>query len=130
MSSIKVKLTKQVEIFGKRVAEIVMKEPMGGQYTRIGDPRTLVFSTTGSGYWVEDKTAIVAYYEALIEHDAGGEALVPVHQRDAMRVKETDSLFSLRRRSRRLSKENRRSLLRRKPNSVSHRAVDDDRRDL
>jgi len=93
MSNIKVKLTKQVEIFGKRVAEIVMKEPTGGQYTRIGDPRTLIFSMTGSGYWAEDKTAIAAYYEALIEHDAGGEALVALLSlRDAMRVKET--LFS------------------------------------
>jgi hypothetical protein len=90
MPSVKVKLTKPVEFFGKRVAEIAMKEPSGGQYTRIGDPRTLVFSATGSAYWVEDKAAIAAYYEALIEHEAGGEAVVAtLNLRDAMKVKET-----------------------------------------
>jgi hypothetical protein len=93
MTSVKIKLSKHVELFGKRVAEIVIKEPTGGQYTKIGDPRTLVFSTTGSAYWVEDKTAIAAYYEALIEHEVGGEVLVTtLNLRDTMRLKEI--LFS------------------------------------
>ena len=90
MPSVKIKLTKPIEFFGKRAAEITMKEPTGGQYSKIGDARTLVFSATGSAYWVEDKAAIAAYYDALIEHEAGGEAVVAsLNLRDAMKVKET-----------------------------------------
>jgi hypothetical protein len=89
MPNVSIKLTKSVEIFGKRVGTVELKEPTGGQYVGLGDPRTLVFNASGSGYWVENAESIRKYLDLLIIHDAGGDSIVSVlGLEDAMAVKE------------------------------------------
>jgi len=88
MPSTKVKLTKPVEFAGKHVVEVELKEPTGGLYIKTGEPRTLVFNSSGSGYWVEQADAIKAYFEALIVHDLGGDLINLMTLEDTMLVKE------------------------------------------
>jgi hypothetical protein len=84
-----VTLSKPVQIFGKTAGSIELKEPNGGQFVRLGEPRTLVFNQSGSGYWVENGEAIRNYLELLIVHEAGGEVIMSLlGLEDAMAVKE------------------------------------------
>jgi hypothetical protein len=88
-----VTLSKPISIFGKTAGSIELKEPNGGMFVRFGEPRTLVFNASGSGYWVENSETIRAYLDALIVHDAGGEVVLSLlNLEDSMVVKET--LFS------------------------------------
>lgn len=81
-------LTKPIDLHGKREVEIKLREPSGADYIRIGEPRVLVYSATGSGYWVEQPDAIAAYCERCIEHDLGGDLIKILTLEDAMAVKE------------------------------------------
>lgn len=84
-----VTLSKPVSIFGKTVGSVELKEPNGGQFVRLGEPRILVFNASGSGYWIENADTIRAYLDALIVHEAGGEVVMSlVGLEDAMAVKE------------------------------------------
>ena len=84
-----VALSKPVQIFGKTAGSIELKEPNGGQFVRLGEPRILVFNASGSGYWIENAETIRAYLDALIQHEAGGEAVMALLTlEDAMAVKE------------------------------------------
>jgi hypothetical protein len=84
-----VTLSKPVQIFGKTAGSIELKEPNGGQFVKLGEPRILVFNQSGSGYWIENADAIRAYLELLIVHEAGGEAIMLLlGLEDAMAVKE------------------------------------------
>ena len=58
------------------LTEVKLKEPTGGQYVKLGDPRILVFNASGSGYWVEQAETIVAYLDACIVSDMGGMPIV------------------------------------------------------
>jgi hypothetical protein len=88
-----VTLSKPVSIFGKTVGSVELNEPNGGQFVRLGEPRTLVFNQSGSGYWVENGDAIRGYLELLIGHEAGGEVIMSlVCLQDALEIKE--ALFS------------------------------------
>jgi hypothetical protein len=88
-----VTLSKPITIFGKTAGSIELKEPNGGMFVRFGEPRTLVFNASGSGYWVENSETIRAYLDALIVHEVGGEAVMALLSlEDAVVVKET--LFS------------------------------------
>ena len=88
-----VTLSKPVQIFGKTVGAIELKEPNGGQFVRLGEPRILVFNASGSGYWIENAETIRAYLDLLIVHEAGGEAVMSLlGLEDAMATKEC--LFS------------------------------------
>ena len=49
-----VSLSKPISIFGKTVGSVELKEPNGGQFVRLGEPRILVFNQSGSGYWIEN----------------------------------------------------------------------------
>jgi len=66
-----VTLSKPVTIFGKTVGSVELKEPNGGQFVRLGEPRVLVFTQSGSGYFIENVEVIRAYLDALILHEAG-----------------------------------------------------------
>ena len=59
-----IKLSKPVDFHGKPLAELELKEPSGGLYVKLGDPRVLVFNASGSGYWVERDEIIKAYLAA------------------------------------------------------------------
>jgi hypothetical protein len=88
-----VALSKPISIFGKTVGSIELKEPNGGQFVKLGEPRILVFNASGSGYWVENADAIRAYFDFLIVHEAGGEAVLALLcLEDTLLLKET--LFS------------------------------------
>ena len=39
-----VTLSKPIQIFGKTVGSVELKEPNGGQFVRLGEPRILVFN--------------------------------------------------------------------------------------
>jgi hypothetical protein len=85
-----VTLSKPVQIFGKTVGSIELKEPNGGQFVRLGEPRILVFNQSGSGYWIENAETIRAYLESLIVREAGGEVVMALLTlEDAVVVKET-----------------------------------------
>jgi hypothetical protein len=93
MPNISVKLSKPVEVFGKCVGAVELKEPTGGLYVKLGEPRILVFNASGSGYWVENAETIGSYLDHLLIHDTGGEVLMSLlNLEDAMAVKE--ALFS------------------------------------
>ncbi len=51
-NTVKVELRTPIEIHGKRTAEVELREPTGGLYVKHGEPRTLIFNSSGSGYWV------------------------------------------------------------------------------
>jgi hypothetical protein len=85
-----VKLSKPVQIFGKTVGSVELKEPNGGQFVRLGEPRILVFNASGSGYWIENAETIRAYLDLLIVSETGGEAVMALLTlEDAVVVKET-----------------------------------------
>jgi hypothetical protein len=88
MSNISVKLSKPVEVFGKRIGAVELKEPTGGLYTKLGEPRTLIFSASGGGYWVENVDTISSYLDQLVVYDTGGLILMSLlNLEDAMAVK-------------------------------------------
>jgi hypothetical protein len=88
MTSVKVELTKPIELHGKRLTEIELREPTGGLYVKHGEPRTLVFNSSGSGYWVAQQEVIKAYLEALIVHDLGGDLVNLMSLEDVMATQE------------------------------------------
>jgi hypothetical protein len=89
MANVTLNLMKPVEVFGKRVASVELKEPSGGLYVRLGDPRVLVFNASGSAYWVEQAPVIGEYFDKLVLHDAGGGAIMALLSlEDAMAAKE------------------------------------------
>ena len=93
MANAKVTLSKPIELAGKRLTEVELKEPNGGLYVRIGDPRTLVFNASGSGYYVPQQEAIKAYFEELIVHDLGGDLLNFLSLEDTKALQEILLLF-------------------------------------
>jgi hypothetical protein len=89
MPTVKVKLSKPIELFGRTVGTVELREPLGGSYLSLGEPRTLVFNASGSGYWVENVEVIRAYIDRLIEHESGGESVFGLLSlEDAMAVKD------------------------------------------
>jgi len=83
-----VKLTKPIEWFGRKLAEIELREPTGAEYVRLGDPRVLVYSQTGAGYFVEQNEVIEQYLDVCIALDGGGAAVMSqLSLQDAMAVK-------------------------------------------
>ena len=84
-----VTLSKPITLFGKTTGSIELREPNGGQFVKHGEPRTLVFNASGSGYWVENAEAIRSYLDLLIVHEAGGEVVLSLLSlEDAVVVKE------------------------------------------
>jgi hypothetical protein len=89
MPAVKIKLTKPVQIFDKRIAELELKEPNGSQFVTWGEPRTLVFNASGSGYWVENNEVIDKYLDVLLDYELGGQTILGMLSlEDAMSIKE------------------------------------------
>lgn len=89
MPSVKIRLTTPVEFIGKPISEVELKEPNGGLYVRLGDPRTVIFGASGATYFIENAEVIAKYLDTLLVHAAGGEALlVLLSLDDALAVKQ------------------------------------------
>jgi hypothetical protein len=87
MPSKLIHLSKPIELFGKRLTELELREPSGGDYLRNGDPRILVFNASGSGYWVEQNETIRAYLEKCLVSDLGTDIVNHLTLDDVMEVK-------------------------------------------
>ena len=88
-----VRLADPVTLFDKQIYEIVLREPGGGLYGRLGEPRVMVYNATGSGYYVEQSAVVVAYINELIDHEHGDVLFGLLSLEDAKGVKE--ALFDL-----------------------------------
>lgn len=63
-----IKLTTPVEAFGESLSEIILREPTGKLFSRLGEPRIpVVNESAGSGYWVTRDEVITQYLEALVD---------------------------------------------------------------
>ncbi len=94
--SVIVKLETPVEAFGRLHEEIVLKEPTGGLYARLGEPRIGVYNEkTGSGYFIEQRDVIRQYLDRLVEIDgeatAASVVMAGLSLTDAKRLQ--DALF-------------------------------------
>lgn len=75
MASIIIKLDKPVEAYGRKREQIELKEPSGGLYARLGEPRLGVYNDkSGHGYFVEQMDVINQYFDKLV--DVEGDAAV------------------------------------------------------
>ncbi len=83
-----VKLVNPVTFFGKVVSEVRIKEPTGAHYAAFGEPRLLVHSASGGGYFIEQPAEINRYLEACIDHEMGADLLRLLSLEDAMEVKQ------------------------------------------
>jgi len=83
-----VKLSKPVKFHDKLLDEIELKEPSGGLYVKLGDPRVLVFNASGSAYWVERNETISEYLEACVAHEMGAHIINLLPLEDTMALKE------------------------------------------
>ena len=83
-----VALRKPILVFDKTLNSIKLKEPMGGLYLRLGDPRLLVFNASGSGYYIEQPDVVRAYLEALVDEEAPVAILALLSIDDVMALKQ------------------------------------------
>jgi hypothetical protein len=83
-----VALRKPIQVFDKTLNSIKLKEPMGGLYLKLGDPRLLVFNPSGSGYWIEQPEVIRTYLETLVDEEAPAAVLALLSIDDVMALKE------------------------------------------
>lgn len=88
-----IKLARPIPIGPKSIGEIEIKEPSGGLYTRLGEPRVMVYNASGSGYWVEQAQTVEAYLVELVQVPADPSLADAVRGlmslEDMMAVKET-----------------------------------------
>lgn len=86
-----VALTTPVESFGKKVTEVVLREPKGSLFARLGPPRIVVANqSVGSAYFVEQNDVIAAYLEALLDGPTEDRATIlgQISLLDMMRMRE------------------------------------------
>ena len=77
MAVLILKLDTPVEAFGRPVTEITLKEPTGGLYSRLGEPRIGVYNEkTGSGYFIEQRDIVGQYLDRLV--DVGDPTATPI----------------------------------------------------
>ena len=82
-----VQLLTPIEHHGVTITHVGLKEPTGGLYARLGDPRVAVRQKDG-GYWVEQPDIIKAYLDKLIDHQDGAVLLGLMSMPDVMMLKE------------------------------------------
>ena len=70
-----IKLARPVRLHDKTYAEVKLREPTGGLYAKLGEPRLMIYNPTGSGYYIEQNDVINAYLEKLIDFEFGGEVM-------------------------------------------------------
>ncbi len=96
MASVTIKLEKPIEAFNRVHNEIILKEPTGGLYARLGEPRIGVYNdATSSGYFIEQKDVISRYLDSLVDvGDAAATSIIlsGISLVDMKRLK--DALFS------------------------------------
>lgn len=95
-NSILIKLDTPVTAFGQTYDAITLKEPTGGLYARLGEPRIGVYNDkSGSGYFLEQKDIISQYLDRLVDiGDAAAQTsvLASLSLTDMKRLR--DALFS------------------------------------
>lgn len=82
-----VKLTDPFEHHGAEVTQVELREPSGGLYSQLGDPRIAVRNADG-GYWVEKDDTVKRYLDRCIVHQDGAVILGLMSMVDVMKVKE------------------------------------------
>jgi hypothetical protein len=96
MVSVTLKLETPVTAFGRSYDAITLKEPTGGLYARLGEPRIGVYNDkTNSGYVIEQPAVINQYLDRLVDiGDAAAQTSVLSEMSlvDMKRLK--DALFS------------------------------------
>jgi hypothetical protein len=71
----------------KPLNQLILKEPTGGLYSDLGEPRILVRNIDGAGYYVEQVELIRKYLDACLDIDGGASVLRMLSLADAMRIK-------------------------------------------
>ena len=87
-----VKLSTPFEHHGATVDSVELREPSGGLYSQLGDPRIAVRDAEG-GYWVEKDDTIKRYLDRCIVHQDGATLLGLMSMVDVMKLKEELFLF-------------------------------------
>ena len=65
-----INLVDPVKVYETEYSKIVLREPRGDVFNRLGPPRVPVYNqSAGSGYFVEQNDTIAAYLKALIDTD-------------------------------------------------------------
>ena len=84
-----IKLKEPVFLHDQHITELRFREPTGGQYLDIGEPRMLARNVDGTLYWVEDREAIKRYVDACLDHEFGGPIIRLLGLADAKLAKDT-----------------------------------------
>lgn len=87
MASVTIKLERPVELHGKMVGEIELREPTGAEYIDFGEPRVLAKNKDDTLFWVETSAAIKAYLSACLVSEAGTHILPLLSMADARSIK-------------------------------------------
>jgi hypothetical protein len=87
MTTKTIKISRPVEMHGKIINELVLKEPTGGNYLDLGEPHVIARSPDGSVYAVENEAVIKAYLDRCVEHEHGSVVLRLLGLADSKRVK-------------------------------------------
>lgn len=74
---------------GAKVERLEIKEPTGGLFAELGEPRIYVRSADGAGYWVEQTSIIARYVDACVKHEGGKDLLRHMSLTDVTQVKDT-----------------------------------------
>lgn len=84
-----VMLSNPIMLHGKSIDRIELREPRGGDFVLIGEPRVLVYNPSGSGYWVEQPGVIGQYMEkCIVNSDLGADLISLLSLDDAIALKE------------------------------------------
>ena len=51
----KIPLSQPIPLSNKSIGEILVVEPSGALYTKLGEPRVLIFNASGGAYHVEQR---------------------------------------------------------------------------
>jgi len=81
-------LEKPVVWFDKRISEVKLREPTGGEYISLGEPGVLVANPDGARYYVEQSSVIGAYLDKCLNVENGSAILSMLSLKDAKRIKD------------------------------------------
>jgi hypothetical protein len=103
-------LTNPITLHGQVIKRLELREPRGGEYVSIGEPRVLVYNPSGSGYWVEQPGALAQYMEkCIVNSDLGADLIKLLSLDDAIELKEETLGFFVDAAARRAAKKSTRS---------------------
>ena len=84
----KITLAAPFQLFGKTVSEVELTEPTGGLYSLLGEPRILVHSASGGGYYIDQPDVIRNYLEKCVKHETGADIVKMLSLEDAREVRQ------------------------------------------